>query len=70
MDAWQDSLYRSDLDRLRRLWQKGDACEIRLLRYMDGFRGYFQPKGEHPYSFEVPATRQEPALALLGDPNP
>ena len=35
------------------------------LRYMDGFRGYFQPKGEHPYRFNILPGRQAAAQALL-----
>ena len=64
-DTWADSLHALDQKRLRRLWHEGAACEIRLLRYMDGFRGYFQPKGEHPYRFDIPAERQTAARALL-----
>jgi hypothetical protein len=70
MDTWADSLQRGDLDRLRHLWQSGAPCEIRLLRYMDGFRGYFQPKGEHPYRFDIAAKRQTAAQALLGQASP
>lgn len=64
-DIWADSLHARDRKRLHGLWHEGAACEIRLLRYMDGFRGYFQPEGEHPYRFDIPVERQTAARALL-----
>ena len=64
-DAWADSLQAGDRRRLLGLWHRGEACEIRLLRYMDGFRGYFQPKNEHPYRFDIPPGRETAAQTLL-----
>lgn len=68
LDAWRDSLHAAERSRLKQLWDEGTACQIRLLRHMDGFRGYFQPAGEAALGFEVPPAKAIIAQRLLALP--
>ncbi len=68
--AWEDSLYATDLQRLRQAWAGGEEMQIRLVRSMDRFTGYAIVGDDPPARFSLPAARVAAALGphlLPGD---
>ena len=57
LKTWEDSLYADELTLLQQAWAQGAEIEIRMVRNMDIFTGYFLMEDELPIRFTIPTDQ-------------